>query len=166
MNSKILALALSVIALTGCVTIPKAPKNPPKTTISTDAVSGMLIAECDEPKTCQSFELSLDNKTNGTIEIDWNRSYYINNGKADGGLYFDGIVITQRNNLRSPDIILPMSNFKRRLAPSNNFNLNVFPLAHWALKSFEGKSHGVYITIKADGKEQVIRAEVTIPESK
>jgi hypothetical protein len=166
LKNKIIALTLTTLALTGCVTVPQTPKNPPKTAISNDVVSGMLIAVCDEPKTCQSFELSLDNNTNGTIEIDWNRSYYINNGKPDGGLYFDGIVITQRNNPRSPDIILPMSNFKRRLAPSNNFNLNTFPLAHWALKTFEGKSHGIYITIKVDGKEQVIRAEVTIPQSK
>lgn len=166
MNSKIIALVLSALALTGCVTIPQAPKNPPKTAISTDVVSGMLIAECDDPKTCQTFELSLDNKTNGTIEIDWNRSYYINNGKPDGGLYFDGIIIAQRNNPRPPDIILPMSNFKRRLVPSNNFSLNVFPLAHWAIKTFDGKSHGIYVTIKVDGKEQVIRADVTIPQSK
>ena len=117
---------------------------------------------CDEPKSCKSFELTLNNTTEHTLEIDWNRSYYINNGKPDGGLYFDGVVIAQRNSPRSPDIILAKSSFKRQLVPNNHFELSMFPLAHWKVKAFQGDSHGVYVTLRSTGREEVLNVSVTL----
>jgi len=115
---------------------------------------------CDKAAECKMFELTLNNLTNETVEIDWNRSYYINNSKADGGLYFDGIVVAQRNNPRSPDIILPGTQFTKNLVPNNHLNLALFPLAHWETKTMVGPSQGVYLTIKTKTEEKIINSSV------
>lgn len=157
------ALVLTFL-VAGCATVPYVPKNPPSAPIVGKLVTGSLIAVCDDPKDCKFFELTLKNKTEETVEIDWNRSYYINNGRADGGLYFDGIVVAQRNNPRAPDIILPNSSFQKKLAPNNNFELSLFPLAHWSIKDFKGESHGVYVTLKSGAKEEILNVSVSLKQ--
>ena len=160
---RVFCVLIAVGALiSGCATVPEKPKNPPSADINGKFVKGKLIAVCDVPDECTTFEVTLNNMIEETIEIDWNRSYYINNSKPDGGLYFDGIIIAQRNNPRSPDIILPKSSFQRKLVPNNSFNLSLFPLAHWEIKKFEGNSHGVYLTLKSGGKEENINISVNL----
>jgi hypothetical protein len=160
MIRKLSGVLFFVAALSGCATGPVALVNPPTATINNDLVSGSLKLLCDKAEDCKTFELTLNNLTDETVEIDWNRSYYINNSKADGGLYFDGIVVAQRNNPRSPDIILPKSQFSKKLVPNNNLNLALFPLAHWETKAMVGPSQGIYLTIKTKTKEEVINRSV------
>lgn len=150
------------VLASGCASRARKPVNPPTTSIENQIVSGKLSALCDDPDSCRIFELTLKNKTEKTLEIDWNRSYYINNGKADGGLYFDGIVIAQRNNQRPPEIILPNSSLEKNLIPNNNFEFKIFPLAHWDFKYLQGYSHGVYLTLKSDGKEEVVNVSLDL----
>lgn len=154
--------AVIVALLSGCVTVPTKYINPPTSTINNDFVTGTLMAMCDEPTECNTFDLKLENKTDETLEIDWNRSYYINNGKADGGLYFNGIIVAQRNNPRPPDIILPKSSFQKSLVPNKHLELALFPLAHWKTKDFEGNSHGVYVTLKSGAKEVILNVSVSL----
>ena len=160
MFGKIFPMAFIVGALSGCATGPVALVNPPTTTFKNNLVSGTLKLMCDKAAECKMFELTLNNLTNETVEIDWNRSYYINNSKADGGLYFDGIVVAQRNNPRSPDIILPGTQFTKNLVPNNHLNLALFPLAHWETKTMVGPSQGVYLTIKTKTEEKIINSSV------
>jgi hypothetical protein len=162
----VVAAAVIVTLLSGCASGPTKLVNPPSSTIDSQFVTGTLIAMCDDPSTCNSFELTLNNKTEVTLEIDWNRSYYINNGRADGGLYFDGIVVAQRNNPRSPDIILPKSSFQKKLVPNKHLELALFPLAHWKVKEFEGDSHGVYVTLKSGAKEETLNVSVSLTKSR
>lgn len=151
--------------ISGCASLPEKPKNPPSADINEKFVTGKLIAVCDVPEECKSFEVTLNNTTEETLEIDWNRSYYINNSKADGGLYFNGIIVAQRNNPRSPDIILPKSSFQRTLVPNNSLELSLFPLAHWTTKTFKGDSHGVYLTLKSGAKEAIVNVSVNLKQS-
>jgi hypothetical protein len=157
---KIFSTAFVVAALSGCATVPVALVNPPTATFNNDLVSGTLKLMCDKMTDCKMFELTINNLTNETIEIDWNRSYYINNGKADGGLYFDGIVVAQRNNPRSPDIILPKMQITKNLVPNNHLNLALFPLAHWETKTMVGSSQGIYLTLKTKTKEEIVNTSV------
>jgi hypothetical protein len=166
MKKELFLLLLIGALVSGCSSAPTKPKNPPSANIAGKFVTGHLIAVCDVPDACKTFEVTLNNTTEETIEIDWNRSYYINNGKPDGGLYFDGVVIAQRNNPRSPDIILPKATFQRALAPNNSFELSMFPLAHWVVKTFKGDSHGIYLTIRAGGKEEAINVSVNLKQPK
>jgi hypothetical protein len=163
-NIAFFSIVLAGALLSGCATAPSKPLNPPSFSISGQFVSGKLTVLCDNPESCKVFELTLNNKTEETLEIDWNRSYYINNGKPDGGLYFDGIVIAQRNNPRSPDIILPKSSFQRNLIPNKHFELKMFPLAHWNIKYLEGDSHGVYLTLKSGSKEETVNVSVNLKD--
>jgi hypothetical protein len=164
MKSKSILATTLVIAtlLSGCASTPSKPVNPPSASINGQFVTGTLTATCDVPADCKVFELTLNNKTEETLEIDWNRSYYINNGKADGGLYFDGIVIAQRNNPRPPGIILPKSSLSKALVPNNHFELGGFPLVHWKVKPLEGNSHGVYVTLKSGSKEEIVNVSVNL----
>ena len=103
----LVALTLTAAFISGCETMPAKPKKPVIAEISTDSIKGNFIAYCEDGDECKLFEVTLKNTTNTTLEIDWNRSYYLKNNQPDGGLYFDGIIIAQRNNPKSPDIILP-----------------------------------------------------------
>jgi hypothetical protein len=157
-----IAAIVAAVMIVGCASTPRKPLNPPTASINGKLVSGTLTAMCDDPDECKSFDLTLNNLTEDTLEIDWNRSYYLNNGRPDGGLYFNGIVITQRNNPRSPDVILPKSTFHRNLVPNKHFSLSMFPLAHWTISEFEGDSHGTYITLRSGGKEEIVNVSVNI----
>jgi hypothetical protein len=99
MKRELFVLLVTGALISGCASIPEKPKNPPSADINGKFVKGKLIAVCDVPAECKSFEVTLNNTTEETLEIDWNRSYYINNGKADGGLYFDGIIVVQEGVL-------------------------------------------------------------------
>ncbi|MBK7501343.1 MAG: hypothetical protein IPI14_00760 [Polaromonas sp.] len=158
----LVALTLTAAFISGCETMPAKPKKPVIAEISTDSIKGNLIAYCEDGDECKLFEVTLKNTTNTTLEIDWNRSYYLKNNQPDGGLYFDGIIIAQRNNPKSPDIILPNSTFQRKLVPNNSFELIMFPAAHWFVKPFLREKHGIYLTIKSGDKQEVINTSLTL----
>lgn len=164
MKKKLFILLVTGAIISGCASLPEKPKNPPTASINGKFVTGKLIAFCDVPDECKSFEVTLNNTTEETLEIDWNRSYYINNSKPDGGLYFDGIIVAQRNSPRSPDIILPKSSFQKALVPNNSLELSLFPLAHWKTKTFQGDSHGVYLTLKSGAKEEIVNVSVNLKQ--
>lgn len=161
MIRQVLATSFALLVLSGCASPPMSVSTP-SVPFSNDLVTGALKIVCDKPTVCTKFELSMSNSTSETVEIDWNKSYYLNNGKPDGGLYFDGIVVAQRNNPRSPDIILPRTSFQKTLVPNNSLELALFPLAHWSTKNMAGQLHGVYLTLKTKSKEDVINVSVDL----
>lgn len=153
-------LATASLLLASCAHAPHESIGSPSVDITSPLVSGRLVALCEKPKSCKTFQLELSNQTDSTIEIDWSKSYYLNDDQPDGGLYFDGVVIAQRNAPRSPDIILPNGTFRRNLTPNNSFELGLLPLAHWKIKPFSTVNNGIYLTLRTGGKEEAIKASV------
>jgi len=66
-----------------------------------------------------SFLLDIDNRSDGNIEIDWNKTRYIHDGKNRGGFVFEGIEPANVREKSIPnDVIFPKMRFSRQIFPT------------------------------------------------
>ena len=116
------------------------------------------------------FRLTVTNETGRGIEIDWNKTRYIYNGRNMGVFVFEGINPEDVKNLTIPPEIVPGGQtFSRDIAP--------FKLVAWApirdRSVAIGKSritpglipageNGIYLVIRQDGQEVREKIEVNI----
>jgi hypothetical protein len=101
------------------------------------------------PMGCQSFNLKLVNKTDKNIEINWNKTLYINKGQTSGDFMFEGIVYKDRNNPKLPDIIFPKVEFNKVIYPNNLISF----YRSWYHNNMQQGENGVYLSVVIDGKE-------------
>lgn len=97
-----------------------------------------------------AFDLRIKNKSSVDIELDWNKTLYIENGKTNGGFMFEGIVYRDRNNPKHPDIIFAGSEFRKTIYPNN---LVFFKGASWLHDIITSGQNGIYLTIRVKEKE-------------
>lgn len=65
-----------------------------------------------------SFILEIENKSDAPIEIDWNKTRYIHDGKNRGGFVFEGIEPTQIKAKSIPNgVIFPNARFYKQIFP-------------------------------------------------
>jgi uncharacterized protein YceK len=102
---------------------------------------------------CSAFELTVSNKTATNLEIDWNKTAYIQAGQTHGGLMFDGIVYTARNNPKQPDIVFPNATFKKTVYPNNLVFFTTGQYGGWTNSRMPVGENGVYFVVKVGGKE-------------
>jgi hypothetical protein len=70
------------------------------------------------------FKVSIDNKSNSSLEIDWNKSRYIHDKKDDGVLIFKGIEPAAVKTATVPNSIVPAnSNFTIEIAPFSKLSM-------------------------------------------
>ncbi|MBW1852989.1 MAG: hypothetical protein JRJ15_16565 [Deltaproteobacteria bacterium] len=65
-----------------------------------------------------SFRLSVMNKTDKSLKIDWNKTRYIYKGKPYGGFVFYGINPADIKNSIPPDLIAPGKLFSKEIFPT------------------------------------------------
>lgn len=66
----------------------------------------------------ETFLLTITNKSDRNIEIDWNQTRYLFNGHKRGGFVYKGIAPEDLKNLTIPaDIVKPGDTFSREIAP-------------------------------------------------
>lgn len=159
MNIKFIYLAALSMQLLGCASNNLKPL--PSKNFDGPLASGKITLNCTSTfqDECNGFSLDLMNKKEYDIELDWNKSFYLKNNQTDGGLYYDGIVISQRNLPRNPDIIFAGATFKKDVIPNINFILSIAPLPNWGIAPMSGASNGVLLTLKGGGLEQRIKLE-------
>ncbi len=115
-----------------------------------------------------SFILEIENKSDDSIEIDWNKTLYIHDEKNRGGFVFEGIEPTQVREKHIPnEVILPRTRFSKQL----------FPIAKIAMAERKDYSAGkdkpglyggklppgensILLSIHADGK--LIRKKISV----
>jgi hypothetical protein len=100
-----------------------------------------------------AFLLRVENKTLKDLELDWNKTLFIENGKTNGGFMFEGIVYKDRNNPKPPDIIFGNSIFEKVIFPNNLVFFLSDMRPRWGHTPFHLGENGVYLTIKVDGRE-------------
>lgn len=112
-------------------------------------------------KTFRTFSLTLENKTSGDIEIDWNRTRYVHNQRHMGGFVFTGIDPAQTKAGTIPaDRVTAGETFQREIAPQR---LIAFaPMRDKAVAAGkagisagplpEGRS-GIALSLRVDGKD-------------
>lgn len=116
------------------------------------------------------FRLTLRNKSNHDLEIDWNRTRYIHNGK-DGGLFvFEGVVPAAVKTATIPGAVIPAGEtFTRDIVP---FKLIGFtPLRKQSIDTERNNivaglipegENGISLVIRQNGKSARARLTVTI----
>jgi len=106
------------------------------------------------------FILNIENTSDAPVEIDWNKTLFIQGGQTNGGFIYEGIVYAERNNPRLPDVVLPHSAMNKEISPSNlviysapyRYNGILIP-GGWRKGTIGSGNHGVYVTIRCNQKE-------------
>jgi len=142
--------------------------SPASKTIETSIFTASFAPVKDDASYFSSFVLEIDNRSDGSIEIDWNKTLYIHDEKNRGGFVFQGIEPTLVGEVRIPnEVSLPQSRFSRQL----------FPIAKIALAQRKDYSAGkdkpgiyggrlppgensILLSIQADGK--LIRKKISV----
>ncbi len=146
---KVTTIISAILIMVGCV----APQSFRAVPQNTNAYfSAALIPFASTDMSYDSFVLSISNRTNQDLEIDWNRTFYIANGATDGTFMFKGILFRDRNNQKSSDIVFANSTFKKTIYPNN---LVSFISSHstWYHEWLKEGRHGIYLNVKVKGKE-------------
>jgi hypothetical protein len=106
-----------------------------------------------------AFILTIENKTDNDIDLIWDRTYYLNDGKTSGGFMFEGIVYKDRNNPKPPDIVFPHIKFQKTIMP----NILVEFASRgsgWVANAMPDGENGIYVTLIVNGKE--VREKLTV----
>lgn len=122
----------------------------------------IFTVACDR-RGCDAFLLSVKNKTDKALELNWNKTLYIVHGQTSGGFMFEGILYQDRNSPKSPDIIFPNGEFNKRVWPNNLVELSSVTYG-WNNNPMPSGENGVYLTVNVDGKE--INEKLTVSLSK
>ena len=65
----------------------------------------------------RAFLLTVQNKTDDVIVLDWNVSRFINNDRENGGFIFAGVLYSMKDDPKAPDLITANSKFNKVLLP-------------------------------------------------
>lgn len=154
----ILVTVLAAFAA-GCTIVPPT-WTPASSSQSLHLVDVQIKPACSQ-SSCYGFSMDMQNKTDKPVEIDWNRSYYTYNGQTNGGLMSEGVIISQRNMLRAPDVVLPNGRYSKTLWPSNFTQLYIgLASAEWINQMLPEGMQGVFITIKQGDREEYVKSEM------
>ena len=149
--------ALLVFLLSGCATTQWSAT--PEQAVADNAYFAVAIRPIctrqgfETAHGCKAFELTVSNKTAANLEINWNKTAYIQAGQTHGGLMFDGIVYAARNNPKQPDIVFPNATFKKTVYPNDLVFLITGQYGGWTNGRMPVGENGVYFVVNVGGKE-------------
>ena len=117
-RSLCLGLIFLVTILMGCATTTKDwVSKPASLKVESSHFRATMEPEKKGNKTFVAFRLVLENRTDKPLEIDWNQTRYLLNGKPNGIFWFRGIdPRTIKGNI-PPDIIPGGSRFEKMIFP-------------------------------------------------
>lgn len=100
------------------------------------------------------FSLTIRNKTDKNLELDWNRTLFIKHGQTSGIFMIEGTIFRDRNILpKAPDIIFPRASFQKAIMP----NILVAFKKDWYHQRMGYGEHGLLLCVKIDDKEVMER---------
>lgn len=115
------------------------------------------LSSCNELwGTCKSFSLVVKNKTNKNIELNWNKTFFINKGQVSGRFMLADTQYTDRGNARVSDVIFPGGVLRKNIWPNTLvYFSNVGGMyGGWTnLEIPKNREIGIYLTINIDGVE-------------
>ena len=100
---------------------------------------------------CNSFSLRVANNTGSPLEILWDKTFYVHNGKRDGGFMF-GPSGCSDADLPQTSSIPPGGSFETSVWPE--ILVHSYSSPHTCSHSFlETGQDGIFLTVKGDGVE-------------
>lgn len=91
--------------------------------------------------------LEVKNLYNDDIQINWDKTLFINNGQTDGGFMFHGVVYRDRHNQKPNDIVFVKGTLEKKIFPNNKVSME----DEWTHDYLYGDC-GVYLVVEAGGK--------------
>ncbi len=110
----------------------------------------------------QEFRLSIQNKTDKNIEVNWNKTLYMAGGQTSGGFMFEGVMYINRDNPKPPDIVFAHSSFSKTIWPCHLVHLSSGQYGGWFNGPMPEGENGVYLSVTVDGKEVTERLTVNL----
>lgn len=112
-----------------------------------------------------AFILKVNNNSNDDIEIDWNKTYFIDKGRTNGTFMFEGIVYKYRDNQKASDIVFSKNQFSKVIYPNNYVTFSTTgTYSDWQHNGFGVGEFGIYLTLKVNDKEIKEKAFVKVKE--
>ncbi len=108
----------------------------------------------------EAFLLKLTNKTDKTLEIDWNRTLFLEGGQTSGGFMFEGVQYIRRNDPKQPDLVLPNAQFSKAIWPNQNVKSYGGEWLHMPIGTTTTGECGVSLSVKVGDKE--VRENLTL----
>lgn len=122
-----------------------------ETMVANDRFVARLIPTCNGG--CNAFTLTIENKSNKDMEVDWNKTLYIAQGSTSGGFMFEGIVYAQRNAPKPPDIVFKKATFRKTIYPTNLVAFSSGRYGGWRHEEMPQGLNGVYLTVRIGSEE-------------
>ena len=103
---------------TGCAPVMVSVSDPPLRTVTNSYYDVKFEPLKQDLRSFVVFELTVTNKTNAELQIDWNQTRYLYNGRPYGLFVFRGVEPEAiKNQTIAPDIISSQDTFTRIIAP-------------------------------------------------
>ena len=100
-----------------------------------------------------SYQLIVYNKSKDDIEIDWNKTSFIRDGRIDGNFMFEGIKYIDRNNPKNPTIVMSETNQSIRIYPNNLVYFSSGRYGGWRNNDIPDGENGIYLVFTQGKKE-------------
>ena len=145
-------ILIAILSIIGCAT-PNVRMAVRPGVLYQESYDIVLNPQLNKNSKADSYLLTINNKTSSNIELDWNKTFWVQKGSASGGFMFDGIPYEDREKPKPPDIILPNTKFEKIIFPNE--------LVVYMIGRYRGFFHGllpagrngIYLTLKIDGEE-------------
>ena len=169
-------VALSIIfvlfVFTGCVTSTVWKSTPTVQNAENEYYEAYLEPLTRGRKFFVSFRLSVTNRTGKHLEIDWNETKYVHNGRTRGDFVFKGIKPEDiRNSTIPADTILAGETFSKVISPYKlvaRASIRESSVGGTESSIYPGilpaGKNGILLVIRQNGKEIVERITLTIVE--
>jgi hypothetical protein len=161
-------VALVTVTVLACGTTRHIWKSEPELQrLSNDYVDIELSPVCDQ-EGCQAFRLSVSNKTDHVIEIDWNKTTYITNGVHAGGFMVPGTQPKASKKSKpskkpkSPELIQPHFSRSGTIWPSALAYATHESIEYWKHGIMSQGENGINLWLKVNGKEMTERLTVVL----
>lgn len=135
--------------------------NPPTQTISSEYLYATITPVCSHVG-CTAFRLSVQNKTDKSLEINWNKTFYVYRGQTSGGFMFEGVLFRDRNSPKPADVVFADSTFSKVIWPNNLVEFS----SNWYHRLMPAGEQGVYLSVTVDGKEINEKLTLTLAKVK
>ena len=154
---------------TGCAPVMVSASDPPLRTATNSYYDVKFKPLKQGLRSFVVFELTVTNKTDAELQIDWNQTRYLYNGRPNGLFVFRGIEPgATKSRMISPDIISSQDTFTRIIAPYRflayapfreqvKFGSDESAFSGGPIPAGES---GILLVVK--GKDQVIKENLTV----
>lgn len=164
MKKIMILIAIAALAVTGCGGRQKQVfDHTPRINQVENEYFTLIVVPHRVKNLIVAFDITIRNKSNHDIEIVWDKTLYIDNGRTFGRFWSQGIRYSERQGQLPPDIVFQKSTFEKTIWPSGLIEMRSGKMNHVPMDAGE---HGIYLTTRINGKDITEKATFHFSEVK